>query len=471
MRYASVCSGIEAAGVAWAPLGWVPVLLSEIAAFPRAVLEQRHGAEDARRRRTGNGPALWGDFTTIRPRFLRRLNIDTAIDLLIAGTPCQSFSVAGLRGGLGDDRGNLALEFLRLARRLRPRWLVWENVFGVLSLNGGRDFGAILAGMVELGYGVAYRVLDAMHFGVPQRRRRVFVIGYLGDWRRAVAVLFERHCLSGHPAPDREARQESACTLAGGARSDGGYSTDDIPLTAGALLRASFAGGAGGRPEGAAGGHFIAATLTGQDGGVSGKDAPEGRLVVGMLNANGKAAGSATQQDAESGMMVAHALNAHGGPAGRLDASSETLVATTLRARAGSRGVDSDCTDTLVSHTLRAEGFDASEDGTGRGTPLVASAFNAREDFCATGDVTGALSSSSPQAQAVAGHGVRRLMPVECERLQGLPDHFTAITYRGKPAADGPRYRALGNTMARPVMAWLGRRIAMIDAMPREALS
>jgi site-specific DNA-cytosine methylase len=125
------------------------------------------------------------------------------IDLLVGGTPCQSFSVAGLRGGLDDERGNLALEYLRLADRLRPRWLVWENVPGVLSSNGGRDFGSILGGMVELGYGVAYRVLDAQFFGVAQRRRRVFVVGYAGDWRRAAAVLFERHSLSGHPSPRR----------------------------------------------------------------------------------------------------------------------------------------------------------------------------------------------------------------------------------------------------------------------------
>src|SRR6185437_3388128 len=124
----------------------------------------------------------------------------------------QSFSVAGLRGGLADERGNLALEYLRLADRLRPRWLVWENVPGVLSSNGGRDFGSILGGMVELGYGFAYRVLDAQYVrvdgfdrAVPQRRRRVFVVGYLGDWRRAAAVLFERESLCWDSPPRRQA--------------------------------------------------------------------------------------------------------------------------------------------------------------------------------------------------------------------------------------------------------------------------
>jgi len=192
MIYGSVCSGIEAATVAWEPLGWKPSFFSEIEAFPRAVLQHHYP----------NVP-LHGDFTTIKE------NEYEPIQLLVGGTPCQSFSIAGLRGGLDDDRGNLALEFLRLADRTRPRWLVWENVPGVLSSNGGRDFGSIVGGMVQLGYGIAYRILDAQYFGVAQRRRRVFVIGYLGDWRRATAVLFERQSLSGNLAPSRETGKET----------------------------------------------------------------------------------------------------------------------------------------------------------------------------------------------------------------------------------------------------------------------
>ena len=144
MRYGSVCSGIEAASVAWEPLGWKASFLSEIDKFPRAVLAHHYPKVP-----------LHGDFTTIQAGEY------DPIDLLVGGTPCQSFSVAGLRGGLADDRGNLALEYLRLAQRLRPKWLVWENVPGVLSSAGGRDFGSILGGLVELGYGFAYRVLDA----------------------------------------------------------------------------------------------------------------------------------------------------------------------------------------------------------------------------------------------------------------------------------------------------------------------
>ena len=208
MIYGSVCSGIEAATVAWHTLGWKPAFFSEIEAFPRSVLAHHYPETP-----------LHGDFTTIGA------DDYGPIDLLVGGTPCQSFSIAGLRGGLDDDRGNLALEFLRLADRTRPRWLVWENVPGVLSSNGGRDFGAILGGMVELGYGFAYRVLDAQFFGVPQRRRRVFVVGCLGNWQRAAAVLFERHSLSGHPAPRRKAG-EVAPTIPSRSTGGGGLGTD-----------------------------------------------------------------------------------------------------------------------------------------------------------------------------------------------------------------------------------------------------
>ena len=193
MRYGSVCSGIEAATQAWHGLGWEPAFFSDIEKFPVAVLQ--HHYPDV---------PCHGDFTTIKD------DEYGAIDLLVGGTPCQSFSVAGLRGGMDDDRGNLALEFLRLAQRKTPKWLVWENVPGVLSSNGGRDFGSFLGALAEIGYGFAYRVLDAQYFGVAQRRRRVFVVGYLGDWRRAAAVLFEREGLLGNPAPSREEGEKVA---------------------------------------------------------------------------------------------------------------------------------------------------------------------------------------------------------------------------------------------------------------------
>ena len=213
MRYGSVCSGIEAATVAWDSLGWTPQWFSEIEPFPSAVLAHHYP----------NVPNF-GDMTKFKEW---KLDDSTAIDVLVGGTPCQSFSVAGLRKGLEDPRGNLMLTYLAIANKYRPKWLVWENVPGVLSSNGGQDFASFLRGLGELGYGFAYRVLDAQYFGVAQRRRRVFVVGCLGDWRSAAAVLFERHSLSGHPAPSREAREEIAAAAGIGVEVCGPLSARD----------------------------------------------------------------------------------------------------------------------------------------------------------------------------------------------------------------------------------------------------
>jgi DNA (cytosine-5)-methyltransferase 1 len=199
MKFGSVCSGIEAASVAWEPLGWEAQWFSEIEHFPSAVLNHRFPTV----------PNL-GDMTKIHET--QEFN-DSTIDLLVGGTPCQSFSVAGLRKGLTDPRGNLMLTFLSLAQRKKPRWIVWENVPGVLSSNGGRDFATFLTALGDIGYGFAYRVLDAQYIGgpraVPQRRRRVFVIGFLGDWRPCASVLFESESLSGDTAKSREKRCEN----------------------------------------------------------------------------------------------------------------------------------------------------------------------------------------------------------------------------------------------------------------------
>lgn len=421
MRYIDVCSGISAPTMAWKPLGWEALCFAEIEAAPRAVLA--HHYPDV---------PLHGDFTQIRG------DEYGPVDLLVGGTPCQSFSVAGLRGGLDDDRGNLALEYLRLADRARPRWLVWENVPGVLSSNGGRDFGAILGGMVELGYGIAYRVLDAQFCGVPQRRRRVFVVGYLGDWRCAAAVLFERHSVSGHPAPRRETGEGITPILEAGART--GVSTSDP--------RAGSGIGEVGDP-------------------------------MFTLQA-GKQHAIASTGD------ISHCLNAGG--MGRQDYETETLIA----------------------HSLRGEGFDASEDGTGRGTPLVPVAFAHQQggsvDLHMATDMGLTLQKSQTQAVAFTasdqansfawerdvyptlnaqvpndssniqqgvrlGSAVRRLTPRECERLQGFPDDFTLVPHRGKPMADGPRYKMLGNSMAVPVVRWIGERIAAVEAIAAEQIA
>lgn len=408
--YGSVCSGIEAASVAWKPLGWRGAFLSEIEPFPRAVLAHHYPETP-----------LHGDFTTIQAGEYE------PIDLLVGGTPCQSFSVAGLRGGLDDDRGNLALEYLRLAQRLRPRWLVWENVPGVLSSNGGRDFGSILGGMGELGYGVAYRVLDAQFFGVAQRRRRVFVVGYLGDWRRAAAVLFERDSLSGDPAPSRLAVEVPTRTLAGGARKRGGYSYDDIPLAAVPIAYGITRDAIDRSGEGAAQNATERAGL-----GIIEEQAQ-------TIKAKGPGAVAFALRGRDEGALpemcgngdVAGALRAAGG------GSSRDYVAFSLTPASGKNG-GIQAIELPVANTLTGTAEAAKN---GRGLHLLRSS------------------------------AVRRLTPRECERLQGFPDDYTAIPYRNGIAADGPRYKALGNSMAVPVMAWIGQRIAAVEAIIQQDLT
>ena len=410
----SVCSGIGAPECGWRDLGWNSAFLSEIELFPRAVLSH-HFPE----------VPLHGDFTTIQ----RGQYAD--IDLLVGGTPCQSFSVAGLRGGMADERGNLALEYLRLADRLRPRWLVWENVPGVLSSSGGRDFGAFLGGLGELGYGFAYRVLDAQHFGVAQRRRRVFVVGYLGNWRRAAAILFEPASLRRHPAPRREAGKGVAALTANGVGTCG---ADDNQAQAG---------------------HLIARCLTSHP---SRSDGDTETFVTGTLCNNGKAAGSATNQDAENGFLVAGTIcrdSFSGGPSGRPEgAAAGHFVPVSFPWQAGGTQ-DMPCVKDMCGTLVKKQ------------TQAVAFAQNQRDEVREM-EVAGTLAAEPSMKQQTYLHvasAVRRLTPTECERLQGFPDGWTAITHRKKPAADGPRYKALGNSMAVPVLTWIGKRIAMQEAL------
>ena len=210
MNYLSVCSGVEAASVAWKGLGWNPLGFSEIEKFPSEVLNHHYP----------NVPNL-GDMTNYRSwNFGKR-----SVDLIVGGTPCQSFSVAGLRKGMEDPRGNLALTFCAILDKFRPKWFVWENVPGVLSSNKGRDFGSFLGAVAELGYGASYRVLDAQNFGVPQRRRRVFVVGHLGDWKPTAEILFESESLRWHPKKSGKAREDSPGYIEGGF---GAYNKSDV---------------------------------------------------------------------------------------------------------------------------------------------------------------------------------------------------------------------------------------------------
>ena len=277
MKFLSICSGIEAASVAWNPIGFEAIGFSEIEPFCCELLRQKYPSTPNFGDMTNHG--RWQKFD--RP------------EIIVGGTPCQSFSIAGLRKGLADPRGNLMLTYLEIVKCNQPRWVVWENVPGVLSSNGGRDFGTFIGCLAEFGYHVSWRVLDASGFGVPQRRKRVFVVGYLGERTDSGKILFKPEGNDGNKQKDKQR------------------------------------------------------------------------------------------------------------------AISPTLQTT--------------CND-----YSRADGFLIIE----------------------------------------SGKRYRRLTPIECERLQGFPDGYTAIPWRNKSASDcpdGPRYKALGNSMAVPVVRWIGERIKMHD--------
>ena len=451
MKYGSVCSGVEAATVAWHPLGWEPQWFSEIEKFPSAVLAHHYP----------NVPN-YGDMTAFKgwPN-------DRSIDLLVGGTPCQSFSVAGLRKGLDDPRGNLMLTFLAIAERYRPRWLVWENVPGVLSSNRGKDFGTLLGAMGEIGYGFAYRICDAQYWGVPQRRRRVFVVGHLGDWRRAAAVLFERESLSGHPAPSRQARQKTASCLT--ARVGSAYdaqseqfivpkATNETKLSDVTMsITASYGQG----------GVDLASKPMVFDSGQGGQ-LSDNHLqptlpaeLASTLNAAFGDKQGLEDQHINSGapLFVPDSVGPltagmHKGPRGTEAVESNHVIAF----GAQNSAAQGDSVSTEVTPTL-----DKSK------TPAVAIGIN--NDHNAAVELIGPLTrgpQGSPRNAAMQASAVRRLTPVECERLQGFPDDYTQIPWRNKPAEncpDGPRYKAMGNSMAVPVMRWIGERISMVDAL------
>ena len=439
MKYLSLCSGIEAATVAWHPLGWQAVAYSEIEKFPSQVLAHHYP----------HTPNL-GDMTKFK-----EWSIESNVDLLVGGTPCQSFSVAGLRKGLDDPRGNLMLTYLAIADKYRPRWLVWENVPGVLSSNGGQDFGVFLGALGELGYGFAYRVLDAQYFGVAQRRRRVFVVGYLGDWRAAAAVLFERHSLSGHPAPSREKRQGVTSYTPS---SIGGYSEGV------GTLRAHGGDIGGGSENLIASKHWPAEISSTLDTTFGTKQGLEDQHVnagcpmfvpaygipgnwIGRKPENG---GNATEPMYDIAPCLTKA-DQHGvaQPICLMDQGGSVM------------NIEHDMTGTLRRETHGHEPIVMQ--------PIGVDTYNGAEtgqvSCTITADVGGPTHSGPKVMQAMA---VRRLTPKECERLQGFGDNYTDIKSKGKPTPDGPRYKTLGNSMAVPVMAWIGQRIQEVEAICKQ---
>jgi DNA (cytosine-5)-methyltransferase 1 len=407
--FGSVCSGIEAASVAWHPLGWKAAWLAEIEPFPSAVLAHHYP----------DTPNL-GDMTVIADR-IRDGSVE-APDILVGGTPCQAFSVAGARAGLADPRGQLTLAYVDLAnaidtnRALRgrePVTVVWENVPGVLSSRDnafGCFLGALAGESCELQppggkwkdagcvFGpqraIAWRILDAQYFGVAQRRRRVFVVASARKGFDPAQVLFEFEGLRRDTAPSRKQREETAGTLASRT-------------------------GAGGFP--------------GTDEACSGYLQP-----------------------------VAFSCKDYGADAGLLSPTLRAMGHGESHANAG--GQVAVCVTGEITHTLKAEGFDASEDGTGRGQPIVACRDVAQTITSNYGKQVDNSDTALGPNVVTSTSAVRRLTPRECERLQGFPDNWTQIPWRNKTAVecpDGPRYKALGNSMAVPCMRWIGERVAL----------
>ena len=592
MRYLSVCSGIEAASVAWHHLGWKPVGFSEIEAFPSAVLAHRFP----------NVPNF-GDMTRHAEWNLG----PGSVDLLVGGTPCQSFSVAGLRKGLSDSRGGLMLTYLEIARRLRPRWIVWENVPGVLSSGSGRDLGAFLGALGELGYGWAYRVLDAQWVrtqrhprAVPQRRRRIFVVGCLGDATAAAQVLFERESVCRDSASRRASREGAAADAEAGARAG------RWPAPVSCTLNHAFGTKLGLEDQHALGGApmfvpSVVGSLTAK--GPTAMGAPEvdaHHYIARPMWWNGEdCAGTLTKQNANGGQRmpdkdnfgavlqpvtvrsgsigefvqddVGETMRATGGDC---QGGSESLVLQLVASTLGNRGLRSHTeldghgayvpvmsiqgaatranpasgpdgigvSQSGVSYTLEARSevqavahpvaFRKSrraQSVNDHETWVAAEQSNTLNQFdtgerdthavlgtdCYNGAITGDVAATmgtpgssvnatgptvmqshgfystggthglnqhpevSPAVKVGSGLGipsppavaqamtVRRLTPRECERLQGFPDDWTMIPWRKKPAEDcpdGPRYKALGNSMAVNVMAWIGERIAGVEA-------
>ncbi|OAM77719.1 hypothetical protein A3840_08820 [Devosia elaeis] len=499
LRFLSVCSGIEAASVAWGPLGWQAVAFSEIEKFPSAVLA--HHYPDV--------PNL-GDLTQIDTTTLGQ------VDILCGGTPCQAFSVAGLRQSLDDARGNLSLEFVRLAHELADgnglRNVVWENVVGVLSTKDNA-FGCFLGGLVGADTPIeppargkwpsaglvsgpkgraAWRIVDAQYFGVAQRRRRVLVVADFGNGADPAQVLFELEGVQRHTAPSREAGKGFAATISARTKGGGGLGTDfDLD---------------GGLVESAAPVAFVQnirdeVRLMNGDGQIVGALAAEPgakqqcylaqTVTYAPEIARCDATREGSSQDYETTTMVASFRVAGDGAAyDEGDRSAPLTTGTDPNAHViaqtvAIRGREGGATAELGGEVATA--LRASSGGGDKPHVLAAVAFQSSQSGVRVGEVHATLDSNNGSRRhngAIVGSAVRRLTPRECERLQGFqflcaPDYpgawqddagrwwspdYTAIPWRGKPASecpDGPRYKALGNSWAVPKFVWLGRRIAM----------
>ena len=427
MKYLSICSGIEAATQAWHPLGWEPLAFSEIDAFPRAVLAHHYPAVP-----------LHGDFTA-----LKNEQWIADADVLVGGTPCQAFSVAGLRNSLADERGNLSLEFVRLADAIDnfrlfdkrpPCVIVWENVPGVLSVKDNA-FGCFLAALAgdDTPYipprgkwtnagvvagpqrTIAWIIKDAQYFGVAQRRRRLFVVASAGEKFDPAAVLLECEGVRRDTAPRRGTEQEASADAAIGFRSRSHWDGDFPHPTLNQSARATGGVGSSNQELFSQRGAYLAPVIT-------------------MAHGQG---GAEIAFDRSPTLTCNH------------EAPIMSAIAFHHNAQAcqlPGEGRDTGISDALTCSQQAAVAFDS---------------YNQ----AVTGDITKTLDVGQDYHHVpnlIQNMQVRRLTPIECERLQGFPDTYTQIPWRNKPAEgcpDGPRYKALGNSMAVPVMHWIGQRI------------
>jgi DNA (cytosine-5)-methyltransferase 1 len=444
MKYLSVCSGIEAASVAWHELGWTPVGFSEIEKFPSGVLHDAF-------------PDVpnYGDMTQFKEWPIER----GSIDVIVGGTPCQAFSVAGLRKGLDDPRGNLSLTFVSMVEHFKPEFFIWENVPGVLSSSGGRDFGSLLTAVGYIGYGWAYRVLDAQYFGVPQRRRRVFLVGHIsGDPRRAGEILFEQESLRWDNSPSRKKTEGITSATTTGS------------------VSCKWAKGTGG-PAGDEAYNLVTVLYDHH---------PNDSRIVGPVSESPTVA-ARWGTGGNNVPIVQHTMQPlafePGSIARNAGPSDLSPLCPTLRADMGD---NQPAVIALAENTIGRQPMNGGNgDGFTVGGPMYTLNATGVHGICQTEehksftpscvrlgneahlrDTTGTILASQakngdnqPLVLNTVQMLVRRLMPIECERLQGFPDNWTDIQPRGKPTPDSPRYKAIGNSMAVPVMKWIGKRI------------
>lgn len=474
MRFLSLFSGIEAASVAWKDLGWECVGFSEIEPFPCSLLAHHYP----------NVPNL-GDVTKITEQQIKDLG---KIDLVVFGSPCQNLSVAGNRQGLNGQSSGLFYDAIRIIRWARVhgncRFALWENVPGAFSSNKGDDFREVVRALSgcksldtpENGWGnsgvavgenglTEWRVLDAQYFGLAQRRKRVFAIVDTGDWQDRPPVLFEPESLSGNPAPSRETGRKIATNAQNGV-GEGGKAVSEQGLSdvTGTITASYGQGGAdlATKPLVLIEEEITSSTLAVQDE----SDSKGVYVCHGSQSPINNIDELANCLGTNNGTENVIAYTVHADPTPKVSEN----VSGTLRSQGGGGIVPPNVvfnpkyqnSSVELAQTLTATDYkDPKCVGViagniiGRSESAGGNGVGVQEDLCYT------LTTADRHA-VITDFVVRRLTPVECERLQGFPDNYTNIPHKGKPAPNSPRYKALGNSMAVPVMKWIGERIVWV---------